>query len=211
MAGSKWLDIGILLVMILLSGWVSSQFGQITGRQQEANIASYYSTMALVALVIALAASVKFGFLEFEGLNKDPRQFLPLLVVGAIAGFLLTSAGRLALTKLLGAGAIDPTLSFTFVVILAVFVEEYFFRGALFPSIERFLGGRTNPLFATVIAAVVASFLFASFHIVATNGDAGRLSGEFVFSIFQIFMLKVTGSLATPIGAHFARNLITAG
>jgi membrane protease YdiL (CAAX protease family) len=154
---------------------------------------------------------MNLAFFHFEGMNKDIRQIIPLFLVGAVAGFLMTSSGRLALIKLLGAGAIDPTLGFTFIIVLAVIVEEYFFRGVIFPSLEKFLGGRTNGIVATVAAAAIASFLFATWHIVATNGDQSRLLGEFTFSIFQIFMLKVTGSIATPTGAHFMRNLVTGG
>ena len=208
---SKAIDIVILLAMIVLSGWVSAQFGQITGRQHEANVANIYNSMAILALIVALGAAVRFGFLEFEGLNKEPKEFIMFLLVGGVIGFLLTSSGKMAFTQLLGAGAIDPALSFAFVIILAVFVETYLFVGALFPSIEKFLAGRTNSMFATIMAAVVVSLLFAGFHIVATNGDISRMSGEFIFCIIMIAAQKVMGSIAGPLGVHFSRNLITAG
>jgi hypothetical protein len=211
MGENRIFDGAILLAMILLSSWTASQFGQLTGRTQEAFVASSYQTMAVVTLLIAIGAAVGFGFISFEGINKSPKELVPLVLVGGVVGFVLTNSGKLALTSLLTAGAIDPTLGFAFVVVLAVFVESYFFWAALFPSIERFLGGRTSGMIATVGAALIVSFLFATWHIVATNGDQSRLMGEFYYSLFSIALLKATGSIATPLGAHFVRNLITAG
>jgi membrane protease YdiL (CAAX protease family) len=212
MTENRYLDGAILIAMILLSSWATSQFGQLTGRTQEAFVASSYLTMAVVSLLFAGLAALGFGFIDFIGLNKENNKAGMFLLVGALVGFLITASGKLALVNLLvGAGAINPTLSAVFVLVLAVFVETYFFWGALFPSIERFLGGRTNPLIATVAAALTVSFMFATWHIVATGGNESRLTGEFLFSLLEIGLLKVTGSIAAPIGAHFARNLITAG
>lgn len=209
---NNWLDIAVIFAMVLLSLWVSAQFGQLgEGRQAEANVANVYTILAVMAMAIAMGAAAHFGFFRFEGFNKPLKEIAPLFAVGAVAGFLITASGRLALTKLLGAGSIDPTLSFTFIVILAVFVEEFFFRAAFFPSLEKFFSGKTHSIIATGLAALIVSAVFAFFHIVATGGDQSRLFGEFLFSILQISMLKFTGSVATPIGSHFARNLITGG
>jgi hypothetical protein len=211
MGENRIIDGAILLSMILLSSWIVTEFGQLNGQTQPAFVASSYGTMAIVALLIAVAAGMNFGFLSFEGINKDAKQIIPLLLVGGAAGFMLTSSGSLLLTKFVTAGAIDPTLGFLFVIVLAVFVETYFFWAAIYPSIKRFLGGRAGGTVALIGAALITSFLFATWHVVATNGDQSRLMGEFLYSLFSIALLELTGSIATPLAAHFIRNLVTAG
>lgn len=212
MTDSRWLDAIILIGMALLAAWISTQFGQLTGHEVEASIAKDYGTFALIALVVAIAAAVNFAFFRFTGFGKqDNRMLVVLMVAGAVVGFLVTSAGKIFFTKIL-TGAIDPTLSFAFVIILAPFVEEYFFRGALFPSITAFITSKgKSTLFAEGIAAVVVSALFSIWHIVAANGDTSALTSYFIFSMIMCALLKVTGSIAPALGAHLTLNIINGG
>jgi membrane protease YdiL (CAAX protease family) len=212
MADNRWLDAIILVAMALLAAWISSQFGQLSGHDVEASIAKDYGTFALIALVIAIAAAVNFAFFRFTGLGKnDNRQLVFLLIAGAVIGTLVTSAGKLFFTKIL-TGSIDPTLSFAFVIALAPFVEEYFFRGALFPSIEAFITSKGKSTYiAAGASAVIVSILFSIWHIVAANGDTSALTSYFAFSMIMCALVWVTKSLAPALGAHFALNLINGG
>jgi membrane protease YdiL (CAAX protease family) len=212
MADSRWLDAILLIAMALLAAWISSQFGQLTGHNTEANIAKDYGTFALIALVIAIAGAVNFAFFRFTGFGKQSnQQLIFLLIAGAVIGFLVTSAGKLFFTKIL-TGAIDPTLSFAFVIVLAPIVEEYFFRGALFPSIEAFITSKgKSTLVASSVSAIIISALFSIWHIVASNGDASALTSYFMFSMIMCALVKITSSIAPALGAHFALNIINGG
>ena len=59
MDASRWTTAIIIIAMILLSGWISSSFGQLFGRTAESSIATNYQTMAIVALVVAVASAAK--------------------------------------------------------------------------------------------------------------------------------------------------------
>lgn len=217
MADASWQDAAlIILVGILLSGWISSQFTQIAGRGEEAGIATNYQTMGIVALVFFIAAAANVAFFRYEGIG-DLKNALPFLLVGGVVGTIITAGFKLQFARLLsGTGSIDPSLSFAFIIVLAPIIEEQFFRGALYPSIKVFLMGRgMQPTTAVVVAALIAaaavSFFFAVWHVQAVGADSARLVGEFLFSLLQIALLETTGGLAAPIASHFMRNLLTGG
>lgn len=209
MADSNWTNAAVLLLAILLGGWIQSQFGQLSGRAPEAFIATTYQAMAIVALIALVAGS--FAFFRVIGFSPNTSTIVRNLAIGGIVGFIMTASGKLFLGKLLTGGAIDPTLGFSFIVLLAPIVEEFFFRGTLFPSFERYFGGRQSALVATVAAAIAASVLFAVWHLVASGGNESVLAGEFIFSLIQIGLIRATGSLDAALGSHFVRNLITGG
>lgn len=211
MGENSWVDVGILLLMILLSGWAAAQFTQLQGRSVEAGIANAYQNMGIVALLVLVGAYARVGFLDFTGFERSFREVLPYLFVGGAVGYLITAQGHLQLIQILAPGSIDPTLGFIFVNILAAFVETYFFWGALYPSLKRFIGGKAGGVAGIAIAALAVSLLFATFHIVAAQGDQSRLIGEVLFSLLMIALLELTHSLVPPIAAHFVRNLVTGG
>jgi membrane protease YdiL (CAAX protease family) len=212
MADSRWLDAILLIAMALLAAWISAQFGQLSGHQTEANIAKDYGTFAVIALVIAIASAVNFAFFRFTGFGKqNNQQLIILLIAGAVVGFLVTSAGKLFFTKIL-TGTIDPTLSFAFVIGLAPIVEEFFFRGALFPSFEAFITSKgKGTLVAAAASALIVSALFSVWHIVAANGDTSALTSYFAFSMIMCALVWITKSIAPALGAHFALNIINGG
>lgn len=206
---ARWTDAIIILLMALLATWISSQFGQLEGRNIEAFVASAYFYMAALALIIMVGAAQHFAFFSFLGFG-DTKKALPLVLVGAAAGFLITREGKLIISKLINTspGAIDPTLGFLFVVVLAPFVEEYLFRGALFPSFQKFLAGRSPGIVATAAAALISSGLFALWHVVASGGNFAVLQGEVIFSLLAVGLTVFSNSLAPAIGMHFMRNVI---
>jgi hypothetical protein len=218
MADSRWLDAIILIATILLSLWISTQFGQlgnevngvfIPSHSVEANIAKDYASFAVLALLIAFAAAMRFAFFDFLGFGKQNNtQFVFLLVAGGLIGFFITAAGKLAFTKLI-TGAIDPTLGFIFVNILAVVVETFLFVGALFPSLEMFIISKgKHTLFAVGVAAVVVSVMFAFWHVVATGGNYAEMTGLFEFCMIMCASAKITKSIAPALGEHFILNVV---
>ena len=208
MAETRWLDGIILISMLLLSTWISSQFGQLGRYQQETNIANVYGIFALVSLII-LGFSGRVAFFEFIGLSGgDSKKRLIYILIGAVAGFLITSQGKSLIFGKMTTGAIDPTLGFLFVLVLAVVVETYFFIGSIYPSFRKFFANRGNPYVAKIIAAAIVCSLFAVWHLYASGGDAGLLWAYFLFAAVMIGLTEGTGSLDAALAAHAALNII---
>lgn len=209
MADSRWLDAALLVLTILLSSWISSQFGQLAGHQKEANIAKDYGYFSMFALIVLIASAANIAFFDFIGIGtSDNKRIIPLLLLGAVVGFLVTSQGKSFFIKLLGPGAINPALGFAFVNILAPISEAYFFRAALYPSIRKFLSNRTNATAAIIVAAVLVSLAFALWHTVATGGVASALVAYFVLSMVFIGLTHFTKSIAPELGGHSVLNFI---
>lgn len=211
MADSRVTTAALILFGILLAGWVWSQFGQLTGRGIEANIAGNYQGMAIISLVIFGLSAVSFAFFRFIGISGSQQVLLRNSAIGAAIGFIATATGKLILIKLLHPGAIDPTLSFTFVNVLAPIVETFFFVGALYPSFKQFFSTRQNALAAIVIAASLAAGTAAIWHFVASGGNDAALFSYFVTFLIFIGLAEATKSIEAPIMAHFVLNLITGG
>jgi membrane protease YdiL (CAAX protease family) len=211
MGESRWADAFILIVMALLALWINSQFGQLAGRSNEAFVASAYFGMTTLALIVMVGAQSNLAFFKFIGIDKPLNKLLPFVIFGGIVGFLITTQGKLVLARVLQSpGAIDPTLGFAFVIALAPFVEEYLFRGVLFPSFEKFFTDKgRGTLISFAFAALLSSGLFSIWHLVASGGNESVLFGEVVFGVLMCVLVRVSGSLGTSIAAHLVRNLMT--
>jgi len=156
--------------------------------------------MALIALVVSFAG---MGIFQFIGIKSSGTK---ILLIGGIIGFLSTSQGKTAIAPLLPA-AIDPTLSGVFILFLAPFVEEYFFRGFLFPTLVALSGNKGISSVAT--GAVVSSAIFVIWHLVAYISDPSQFLPLFIFSIVQCSLVHFTKELTPAIGSHFIMNLLT--
>lgn len=211
MANTSWLNGAVLLIMLLLAGWVSTQFSQLQGQTATAGIATNYQTMAIISLVILLAAG--HSFFEFIGFSQNQKQLVQNAFIGGVAGFIMTATGKqLILSKLLSSSAsIDPTLGFTFVIVLAPFVETLFFIGALYPSAKKFLSGKTHPILAIIVAALIVAGSAALFHTVAANGQTSALTSYFILFMVFIGLAEATNAIEAPTFAHIILNLITGG
>lgn len=202
------LDTIILLSLLLVSLWVSTQFGQLQGQSETAFVANVYTLMCLVAIVGAFAADKSFSFFKFIPLNVSGTALIALLAMGALIGFFTTSEGKALLVPKVSA-SIDPSLAIAFVIILAPFVEEYFFRAFLFPSFEGFFGSRAGISFGTLAGALISSALFTAWHFVAYANDPSAFLPLFIYALVQCGMVKLSNSIAPAIGSHFILNLLT--
>jgi membrane protease YdiL (CAAX protease family) len=90
------------------------------------------------------------------------------------------------------------------VIIAAPLIEEFLFRGCLQNWLKKRFGFKT--------ALTVASVLFASFHITASQG-AGNIplfASLCVLGLFLGFLYERQGSLFAPIGLHMTFNALSA-
>lgn len=102
-------------------------------------------------------------------------------------------------------GPVDVLLLVVAVVAVAPFVEEWFYRGMLLPTLVRGLrsAGRTRSL-EHLGAAVITSALFAAVH-----QEAILLPGLFVFALILAWVTVNTGRLGPAVAAHVAFNATT--
>lgn len=202
MAGSRY-DQVILIITFLLTLWASSQFGQLTGQEDTTSVSNTYTFMALSVIVVSLVGR---GVFQFIGIKSTGSKILILAAIGGAIGFISTSQGKALLAPQLPA-AIDPLLSSIFVLFIAPFVEEYFFRGFLFPTFTALAGNKG--IVSEAIGAIVSSLLFVIWHLVAYSNSPDVFISLFIFAMIQCAMVKFTKELAPAVGSHFILNLIT--
>ncbi len=90
----------------------------------------------------------------------------------------------------------DGLLFIVAVVIVAPFVEEWFYRGMLLPTLSR--------RFGTVAGVVGSSVVFALVH-----GEVILLPGLFCFALILAWLTTKTGRIGPAVVAHMAFNATT--
>ena len=94
-------------------------------------------------------------------------------------------------------GAWEITLLILGVGVVTPVAEEVFFRGMLYPAMQRRLG----PFVAVIFSAAI----FAVAH------DPGRRKSAFLLGLIAAIMMEYTGSLVVPILVHMGTNLAFIG
>jgi membrane protease YdiL (CAAX protease family) len=200
-------DYIIMVGVAILTLWAATQFSQLSGQTETAGISQVYATMAILSIVGFFAASRGLAWFGSFGIKESGLKLAMLVAAGAFVGYFSTSQGKLLLVPLLPA-AIDVSLSFAYKNIIAVFGEEYFFRGFLQPSIAKIVAGKSGNMLASIIAIVAQAGLFVAWHFVAYQNAPDSFMPLFIFGLIQGTMVRVTGSIAPALGAHFVLNLI---
>jgi membrane protease YdiL (CAAX protease family) len=85
-----------------------------------------------------------------------------------------------------------------FGILVAPFAEEFYFRGLLYPALQRSIG--------TVAAVLITSILFALMHASQLANSLGAVVVLLVVGILLTTIRARTGSLAAPFIVHFAYN-----
>lgn len=99
-------------------------------------------------------------------------------------------------------------LVFISLVILPPIVEEILFRGYLYTNLRgRIPKGSKIP---KIIAAVITSLVFASFHLLESSSGLLWIAGldTFVLSLVLVYLREKTGKLYASMGLHMIKNLI---
>lgn len=174
------LDLGAVAAAALMSIGKYHLSFRAWGLRERKPIAWGASGAVLVASFLALI--LYSAVVQALGLsNLKPRQDVP--------------------QSLFDFGSVVP-LTVLFVVAIAPFAEECFFRGFIFNGLRRHLG--------MIGAALVSGFLFAAIHL--SNGTPSELVGLLIPFTIIGFMFAIlvarTGSLWNSILVHAAFNLV---
>lgn len=179
--------------------------------------ATIYLTMLIIATAIAgfdffFEKGKVFGFL-FVGKNLK-TLFLALIVGGVLA--VLLSLGKFSiLIAPLSAIQVDSVLvSFIFVVLVAPWVEEKFFRMFFYPNIVLMLQNafpKRQTLFAGLLAVIVTGVLFALFHFAVYGANLNLMFLAFVFSTIAIVGNRIFESAGFGVGLHYVNNFLAFG
>lgn len=167
-----------------------------------------YASMCAIGIVL-LNGARGFSFaLVGDNITGD-------VLKGALVGGAFIVLNNLNSALSLGAPAsllsLEPAFLAGALIIVAPVVEEFFFRGMVYPFIVNSLGGRY------VIAAVLQGALFAIYHFAVYGGflgfgySTGIFFGAFVFGTTMAWLVTPRGSgdsttLESPIVAHAIFN-----
>jgi uncharacterized protein len=191
-------------------------------------LAMFFALVGLIALTRRLGLADR----DALGYGSSNRSFLVQLLIGWVVGFaLMTPLVGLLLgldireLRALGVTAVIKAVPGALVSGLAVaFIEETFFRGALFTAVKRQSG--------TAIAILLPSFLYAAVHFLGgkLSSSSGQVSwGDglvvlnhlferyadplaladsfvalFALGVFLALVRARTGAIAASIGLHAA-------
>ena len=161
--------------------------------------------MLVLSAIISISDSrqEKNWFLGFVGWGKNWKVFRIASLAGIIFGYITVSKGLFVSTPLSVLG--DP--NFWLIVFAASYVEEVFFRYAVFPMVRQMLQTMKIANYS-LIALFVVNGSFALFHWQAYGMDWNLLWIPFVMGcIYTIgnYFFKSTGFSQF---AHFTNNLL---
>lgn len=194
------------LTTILALAWV------ITNIPDEANRAIIFLVLILAATIFWTADSIKRRSIAFDSLDlgKTGNIALKALLTGAGLIFLLniSAQGFSIPSPTLTAIQITQPWALFYIVLIAPYVEERFFRGVVFPSLKGYLrelgaGFRVAPY----ISVLATSLIFAFFHYLAYGASGDAMTVAFIFSVVAILGNQVSQSIGFGLGMHFLNNL----
>lgn len=146
-------------------------------------------------LAIGLAPLVALGI---RALGQLAVRLLPASVPSAVSRLAIPSAGRVHAETIL-----DPRsgmLAIAAVAIVAPVVEELFFRGVVYGSLERWKGRN--------VAACGAAFAFVLAHVPQTLGDPGALVSITLLSVTATALRVRSQSVLAPAATHLVHNAL---
>lgn len=102
----------------------------------------------------------------------------------------------------------DLWLVFISLVILPPIVEEILFRGYLYTNLRERIPKSSK--YPKIIAAIITSAVFASFHLLESSSGLLWIAGldTFILSLVLVYLREKTGKLYASMGLHMIKNLI---
>ena len=209
-----WLDLaGVGLVFaIFLGNWID------LGQPQQAEVVSPALLLSQLILQLGFCGIVvgvlyrRVDFVKFWGLRPERYWWvigvtftgfvvyymaLELLWMAGFEGWTAEVFPRFSSSPAEGAPSVTIAYWMTWGVVTVVgapLMEEFVFRGYLYPVLKR-MGGLW-------LGALTVSLFFAAAHL-----EGSHLLGRFILSLILITAYELTGSLWAPLGLHFLNNL----
>ncbi len=194
------------LFVLTILNWISVN---ASGFKAQADI---YFQMVIVASVIGCLDFFfeKTRLLGFVFAGKNWQTALTAFGIGCVIAFIFsTTYSILPFNTLPSTGQLlfGVSSAFFFVVIIAPWVEELFFRMTIFPSLRQFLINlKINMDIASIGAVILVSGLFAFYHFAVFNGNPSVMMTAFVFSVVAILLNYTCKSSMAGYGLHLVNN-----
>ena len=197
----------VLLFMFLIGTTLTGVFNNFPGEQGNAQV---FITLSIVVGITMIVETMfeKKNFYRTLGLGTKP---VIALAVGIVAGLFLQMQGQILIpTPFATIISADVILSFFYIVIAAVLIEELFFRGVFQPVAAGLLSDylHLEKNVSGVIALVVQASMFSWFHWRVLGGSQELLAITFVFAVVVTIGNYFFKSLGFGIGIHFTNNLL---
>jgi hypothetical protein len=220
--------LGVYFGSQILAGLLIGLYGSSKGYSPEQTVGLIADSVAYqfiyVLAVGILTLALLFWFLKRRkislskiGLGRPPAvsdlasalvtfglYFVTLLVVVALAAAVFTGVDLSQKQQIGfdGASGLGPlALVFASLVLLPAAVEEVLVRGFLYGGLK----SKLKPL----IAAIIASLIFAAAHLQFGSGEPllwVAAIDTFILSLFLIRLREKTGSLWSGMAVHFIKN-----
>lgn len=211
----EWIDDRRLfpLVFIVLTGqgilfthWISSTYPSLQ------HISDIFFGMLIISTIIAMVDFIQeknnlTSFL-YQGFSRDNLLFS--LFLGVLAGFILYSLQFIFGFSSSSVQNVDPLTGFVFVVIVASYCEELFFRCSLQPTFYTFLNnliGVKNRFVNGILATISVSAIFAFYHY-SILGLSTSLVFPFIFGLIATVGNYWRKSVFFGIGLHVILNYL---
>lgn len=198
----------ITIFFLVLLVWIKTNIPTIAYQ------ADIFLGFTFVGIIFAAIDYIKkdnglFGFLF---IGKNLTTTLIAFVVGCFIAALFFINQFAIISTPMSAVSISTTLSaFIFVVLVAPYVEELFFRMSLYPTIIASLEKNVGKFNAGVIATLFVCVAFAFFHFAVFNAGFGLMISAFLFSLIAIIGNRVTESSYFGFGLHLTNNFLAIG
>lgn len=136
----------------------------------------------------------------------NPKALLISIGAGIGLGLILARQGLFLIDVQSVSWLADIDLrAFIFVVIVAPFVEEFFFRGGLSAFLIKNFG---NYSYGSILAILTTSGLFALFHYAVYGASIELLMGAFMIGLIANVGIYLTKSLGFGLALHYTINYI---
>ena len=184
--------------------------------------AQIYTNMLVVAVMIGAIDLIgdkiypKLSqkiYMQFISLGRSPQQALIALLVGGALGLMafksiLAAIGAPHYSAEI-AGGTPAFLQFAYSVVVAPFVEESFFRGALMPTLANLIGqigiGKWG---SGVLACSIQSVAFGYMHWIAYGASSEGIFAAILFGFIVGVGTYMFQSLSFALGLHAVNNYI---
>ena len=148
---------------------------------------------------------LRLPFLQAQGWSWHPRFNLAhAIILGLVMFGFAQACGQLLphqvtdLEKMLRLGMSVKVLTAILAVFSAPFIEEFVYRGILYPAVEGRAGWQ--------MGVAVTSFLFALVHVPQYWGSPAALTAIITLSVVLTLVRAFTGSILPTVVTHFVYN-----
>jgi membrane protease YdiL (CAAX protease family) len=196
------------ILMLVLLFWIKTNIPSIAS---QADIFSGFALFGIIAAAVDYLNEKNrlFGFLF---IGKDLIDTGVAFAAGLALAVVFTVSSFAVISTPLSAVNLNASLAaFIFVVIVAPYVEELFFRMALYPTLIVALGNRLNHFQAGIISALFVSGAFALFHYAVFSAGFALMIAAFLFSLIAIMGNRLFASTYFSYGLHLGNNFIAFG